>query len=31
MFYDFNPRKEASHVARRYLGKPGGAQLLIGT
>ena len=30
-FYNFNPRYRANHVARRYLGKPGSCNLLIGS
>lgn len=31
MFYDFNPRHQANHVERRYLGAPGSSKLMIGT
>lgn len=30
MFYDFNPRHRANHVERRYLGAPGGCNVMLG-
>jgi hypothetical protein len=31
MFYDFNPRHQANHVERRYLGTPGSCSIMLGT
>lgn len=30
MFYDFNPRHQANHVERRYLGTPGSCNIMLG-
>ena len=29
--YDFNPRHQANHVERRYLGTPGTCSIILGT
>ncbi len=31
MYYDFNPRHQANHVERRYLGTPGSCSIILGT